>query len=53
MQNLFLPAVLYGCETSSHTDEEHSICVCEARVLRKTLGPKRQEVNTNAQRGAS
>jgi len=48
-----LPRVLDGCETSSLTDDEHSIRVSEARVLRKTFGPKRHEVNTNARSGAS
>jgi hypothetical protein len=41
----FLPAVLYGCETWSLTlREEHRLRVFEGRVLRRILGPKRDEV---------
>jgi len=37
--------VLYGCETWSPTlREEHRLKVLENRVLRRTLGPKRDEV---------
>jgi hypothetical protein len=36
--------VLYGCETCSLTvREEHRLRVFENRVLRKILGPKREE----------
>ena len=39
------PVVLYGCETWSLTlREEHRLWVSEDRVLRSTLGPKRDEV---------
>jgi hypothetical protein len=37
--------VLYGCETSSLTlREEHRLRVFENRVLRRILGPKRDDV---------
>jgi hypothetical protein len=37
--------VLYGCETWSLTlREEHRLRVFENRVLRRILGPKRDEV---------
>jgi hypothetical protein len=40
-----MPAVLYGCETLSLTlREEHRLRVFENRVLRRILGPKRDEV---------
>ena len=40
-----LPVVLYGRETWSPTlREEHRLRVFENRVLRKTTGPKREEV---------
>jgi hypothetical protein len=40
-----LPAVLYGCETSSFTlREEHRLRVFKNRVLRRIFGPKRDEV---------
>jgi hypothetical protein len=36
---------LYGCETWSLTlREEHTLRVFEIRVLRRTFGPKRDEV---------
>jgi hypothetical protein len=39
-----LPAVLYGCETSSLTlREEHRLRVFENRVFRRIFGPKRDE----------
>jgi hypothetical protein len=39
-----LSAVLYGCETWSLTlREEHRLRVFENRVLRRILGPKRDE----------
>ena len=39
---LFLPVVLYGCETWSLTlREEHRLRVFENRVLRRIFGPKR------------
>jgi hypothetical protein len=42
---IILPVVLYGCETWSLTlREEHKLRVFENRVLRKTFGPKRDEV---------
>jgi hypothetical protein len=40
-----LPVVLYGCETWSLTlREERRIRMLENRVLRRILGPKRDEV---------
>jgi hypothetical protein len=40
-----LPVVLYGCETWSLTlKEEHEVRVLENRVLRRIIGPKRDEV---------
>jgi hypothetical protein len=40
-----LPVVLYRCETWSLTlREEHSLRVSENRVLKRTFGPKREEV---------
>ena len=39
------PAVLYGCETWSLTlEEERTLRAFENRVLRRILGPKRDEV---------
>jgi hypothetical protein len=40
-----LPVVLYGCETWFLTlREEHRLRVFENMVLRRVLGPKRDEV---------
>ena len=39
-RTIILPAVLYGCETCSLTLREE----CRLRVLRRVLGPKRDEV---------
>jgi hypothetical protein len=40
-----LPVVLYGCETwSLELREEHRLRVFENTVLRRTFGPKRDEV---------
>ena len=42
---IFLPVVLYGCETWSLTfREERRLRVFENRVLRRVFGPKRDEV---------
>jgi hypothetical protein len=42
---IFLPVVLYGYETWSLTlREEHRLRAFENRVLRRTFGPKRDEV---------
>jgi hypothetical protein len=42
---LFLPVVLYGCETWSLTlREEDIVRVFENRVLRRIFGPRRDEV---------
>jgi hypothetical protein len=42
---IILPVVLYGCETWSLTlREEHRPRVFENRVLRRTFGPKKDEV---------
>jgi hypothetical protein len=44
-KTIILPVVLYRCETWSLTlREEHRLRVFENRVLRKILGPKRDEV---------
>jgi hypothetical protein len=40
--------VLYGCETWSLTlREEHRLRVFENRVLRRTFGPKRDDVTSD------
>ena len=45
-RTIILPVVLYGCETWSVTlSEEYGLRVFKNRVLRKILGPKRDEVN--------
>jgi hypothetical protein len=42
---IILPVVLYECKTWSLTlREEHRLRVFENRVLRRILGPKRDEV---------
>jgi hypothetical protein len=44
-KTIILPVVLYGCETWSLTlRQEHRLRVFENRVLRRILGPKRDEV---------
>jgi hypothetical protein len=44
-KTIILTVVLYGCETWSLTlREEHRLRVFENRVLRRTFGPKRDEV---------
>jgi hypothetical protein len=44
-KTIILPVVLYGCETWSLTLRvEHRLRVFENRVLRRTFGPKRDEV---------
>jgi hypothetical protein len=44
-KTIILPVVLYGCETLSFTlREEHRLGMFENRVLRRTFGPKRDEV---------
>ena len=44
-RTIILPVVLYGCETWSLTlREERRLRVFENRVLRRVLGPKRDEV---------
>jgi hypothetical protein len=44
-RTIILPVVLYRCEPWSFTlGEERSLRVIEDRVLRRTLGPKRDEV---------
>jgi hypothetical protein len=45
MQNYNFPVLLYGYGTWSLTlREEHTLKVFENRVLRRILGPKRDEV---------
>jgi len=44
-RTIILPAVLYGCETWSLTlREERRLRLFENRALRRTFGPKRDEV---------
>jgi hypothetical protein len=44
-RTIILPVVLYGCETWSLTlREENRLRVFENRVLRRIVGPKRDEV---------
>jgi hypothetical protein len=44
-KTIFLPFLLYGCETwSLALREEHRLRVSENRVLRRRFGPKRDEV---------
>jgi hypothetical protein len=44
-RTIILPVVLYGCETWSLTlKEERRLRVFENRVLRRILGPKRDQV---------
>ena len=44
-RTVILPVVLYGCETWSLTlREERKLRVFENRVLRKIIGPRRDEV---------
>jgi hypothetical protein len=44
-KTIILPVVLYGCETWSLTlREEHRLRVFENRVLRRIVGPKRDEM---------
>jgi hypothetical protein len=44
-KTVILPVVLYGCETwSLILREEHKLRVFGNRVLRRILGPKRNEV---------
>jgi hypothetical protein len=44
-RTIILPVVLYGCETWSLTlREEQRLTVFADRVLRKTCGPKGEEV---------
>jgi hypothetical protein len=44
LKTIFMPVVLYGCETWSLTlREEHRLRVSENRVLRRMFGPKRDE----------
>jgi hypothetical protein len=44
-KTIILPVVLYGCETWSLTlREEHGLRMFENRMLRRTFGPKRDEV---------
>jgi hypothetical protein len=45
LKNMILHVVLYGCETWSLTlREERRVRMLENRVLRRILGPKREEV---------
>jgi hypothetical protein len=44
-KSIILPVVLYGCETWSLTiREEHRLRVFEIRVLRRIIGPKRDDL---------
>jgi hypothetical protein len=52
-KTLILPVVLYGCGTWSLTvREQHRLRVFEIRVLRRTFGPKRDEVNGRLEKTA-
>jgi hypothetical protein len=52
--NIILFMVLYGCETWSLTvREEYKLNVFENRVLRRIFGPKWDEMEKAAKRGAS
>jgi hypothetical protein len=45
IENLYLPIVLYGCESWSLTlREEHTLRMFENRLLRRIFGPKREEL---------
>jgi hypothetical protein len=47
-KTIFLPVVLYGCETWSLTlREEHRLRVFENRVLRRIFGPKRDDMTVD------
>jgi hypothetical protein len=47
---MILPVVLYGCEAWSLTlREERRLKVFQNRVLRRMLGPKRDEVTGNGE----
>jgi hypothetical protein len=51
VENVILPVVLYGCETSPlRSREEHRLRVFENRVLRTIFGPKRDEVRGGRKR---
>jgi hypothetical protein len=44
-ESIIFPVVLYVCETSSVTlREEHRVGVFEKRVLKRTFGPKMDEL---------
>jgi hypothetical protein len=43
-RNIIVPAVSYGCETWFHPKGRTQLRVFQNRVLRKTVGPKRDEV---------
>jgi hypothetical protein len=44
-KSIILPVILYGCETWAVTlREEHRLRVFENKVLRRTFGPRRDEV---------
>jgi hypothetical protein len=52
-KTVILPVVLYGCETWSLTvREEHRLRLFENRVLRRTFGPKRDEVVADLEKTA-
>jgi hypothetical protein len=49
-RTVILPVVLYGCGTWSLTlKEERRLRVSENRVLRRIIGPKRDEVGGNGE----
>jgi len=51
MQNYNIAVFLYGCETWSLTmREERKLRVFENRVLRRILGPKRDEVTGSGEK---
>ena len=49
-RTIILPVILYGCETWSLTlREQRRLKVFQNRVLRKILGPKRDEITLNGE----
>jgi hypothetical protein len=50
-RTIFLPVVLYGCETWSLTSrEKRRLRVFENRVLRRIFGPKRERGNRGVEK---
>jgi hypothetical protein len=50
-RTIILPVILYGCKTWSLTlREEHRLRVFENKVLRRILGPRRDDVKRESKR---